>query len=136
MHLNDSQKDTILYYDGDCVFCNSMVALVLANERDQAIRFCALQSDKAEEILTKGGLQSIDLQTIYFLEEGKVYARSDAALHVALHLRWYYRWLRVFRFVPKRWRDFLYDFIAKRRKRLRQGYCVLPEERQRIRFIN
>jgi predicted DCC family thiol-disulfide oxidoreductase YuxK len=135
MNLNDSEKETILFYDGECGFCNSMVALVLANERDQAIRFCALQSDKAEEILAKDGLLSIDPQTMYFLEEGKIYARSDAALQIAIHLRWYYRWLCVFCFVPKRWRDFLYDFIAKRRKTLRKGYCVLPEERQRGRFL-
>ena len=136
MTRNNSTKETILFYDGECGFCNSMVALVLKNERDQAIRFCALQSDKAEEILTKVGVLSIDPQTMYFLEDGTIYARSDAALQVSQHLRWYYRWLRVFRFVPQSWRDFLYDFIAKRRKTLRKGYCVLPEERQRIRFIN
>ena len=40
MTRNNSTKETILFYDGECGFCNSMVALVLKNERDQAIRFC------------------------------------------------------------------------------------------------
>ena len=135
MPLEKSSIETILFYDGDCGFCNSMVAFVLKNERDQSIRFCPLQSEKATAILTNAGIQTIDLETMYFLENGRVFERSDAALHVARHLRWYYRWLGIFRFVPKRWRDFLYDFIAKRRKKLRIGYCVLPEESQRGRFL-
>ncbi len=135
MHIEKSSIETILFFDGDCGFCNSMVAFVLKNERDRIICFCALQSDKAFEILSNAGIQTIDPETMYFLENGKVFERSDAALHVARHLRWYYRWLGIFRFVPKRWRNTIYDFIAKRRKKLRRGFCVLPEQSQRGRFL-
>ena len=126
MNLNDSQKDTILFYDGDCGFCNSMVALVLKNERDHQIYFCALQSDKAKEMLSNAGLKTIDPETVYFMDNAKLLDRSDAALKVVTHLKWYYRWFYIFRFVPKRWRDVGYDFIAKRRKKLRKGFCRVP----------
>jgi len=135
MPLDNSNIETILFYDGDCGFCNSMVALVLKNERDHSIHFCALQSDKATEILSKSGLKTIDPVTMYFFDRGKVSNRSDAALKVALHLRWNYRWLRIFRFIPKGLRDAAYDLVAKRRKKLRKGFCFVPEEGQRLRFI-
>jgi predicted DCC family thiol-disulfide oxidoreductase YuxK len=112
-----------------------MVAFVLKNERDHFIFFCPLQSDKATAILTNAGLKTIDPETMYFLGNGNVLERSDAALQVALHLRWNYRWLRIFRVIPKSWRNSMYDFIAKRRKKLRKGFCVLPEESHRSRFL-
>lgn len=127
--------DTILFYDGECGFCNSMVALILKNERDHSIFFCPLQSDKATAILTNAGIKTVDPETMCFFENGIVLERSDAALKVALHLHWYFSWLRIFRFIPKRWRDFVYNFFAKRRKELRKGFCVLPEEGQRRRFV-
>ena len=112
-----------------------MVAFVLKNERDQSILFCPLQSEKATAILTNAGIKTIDPETMYFFENGIVLERSDAALQVALHLRWYYRWLRIFRVIPKSWRNSMYDLIAKRRKKLRKGFCVLPEEKHRSRFL-
>jgi predicted DCC family thiol-disulfide oxidoreductase YuxK len=113
-----------------------MVALVLKNERDHSVYFCAHQSDKATEILSDAGFKNIDPETMYFFDGGKVFDRSDAALQLARHLRWYYRWLRIFRFVPKKWRDFLYDFVAKRRMKLRKGFCVVPDAGQRFRFLS
>lgn len=129
------KQESILFYDGDCGFCNSMVTLVLKNERDQTINFCALQSDKASELLLNAGKQTIDPETMYFKENGNVYERSDAALKVARHLRWYYRWLIIFRFVPLTWRNATYDFIAKRRKKIKKGFCLVPNEKQRDRFL-
>ena len=135
MNIEDSQQETILFYDGDCGFCNSMVAFVLKNERDLSIFFCPLQSDKAIAILTTTGLKTINPETMYFLENGKVYERSNAALEVVKHLHWYYRWLRIFRLVPKFWRNIVYDFVAKRRKKLRKGFCALPFANESKRFL-
>lgn len=129
------QQETILFYDGDCGFCNSMVAFVLKNERDHSIFFCPLQSDKAIAILTNAGIKTVDPETMYFLENGKVYERSNAALEVVKHLHWYYRWLCIFRVVPKSWRNTLYDFIAKRRKKLRKDFCALPLANEGKRFL-
>ena len=113
-----------------------MVAFVLKQERDHSILFCPLQSENATAILANAGIQTIDPETMYFLENGIVLERSDAALKIAWHLRWYYRWLRIFRVIPKSWRNTMYDFIAKRRRKLRKGFCVLPSANEGERFLS
>jgi predicted DCC family thiol-disulfide oxidoreductase YuxK len=128
--------ETILFYDGDCGFCNSMVSFVLKHERDHELLFCALQSDKAESILHSGGLKEIDTNTMYLKDKGRIFSRSDAALQIVKHLKWYFRILIVLKIVPRKLRDYGYDQIAKRRKRLRKGYCIMPEPEQRGRFLS
>jgi predicted DCC family thiol-disulfide oxidoreductase YuxK len=128
--------ESILFYDGDCGFCNSMVSFILKHERDHELLFCALQSDKAELMLHSGGLKEIDPNTMYLKDNGRIFSRSAAALRLLKHLKWYCRILIVLKIVPRKLRDYLYNQIAKRRKRLKKGYCKMPEVVHRFRFIS
>jgi predicted DCC family thiol-disulfide oxidoreductase YuxK len=128
--------ETILFYDGDCGFCNSIVSFILKHERDHELLFCALQSDQAEVILHSGRVKEIDPNTMYLKDNGRIFSRSDAALRLLKHLNWYCRILIVLKMVPRKLRDFVYDQIAKRRKRLKKGYCKIPEAAHRVRFLS
>jgi len=64
-----------------------------------------------------------------------VYERSSAALQVCKGLKGLYPALVIFYVVPKFLRDAFYNFIAKRRHKLRKGFCVLPTNEERIYFL-
>jgi predicted DCC family thiol-disulfide oxidoreductase YuxK len=69
------------------------------------------------------------------MENGVLYEKSTAALRVLRYFPWYYQVLRVFTLVPRFMRDWVYDQVAKRRRRISQGYCVMPTPEERKRFL-
>ena len=125
----------IVFYDGDCGFCNKSVQLILNNERSPEIRFSALQSDFSRAFFESRGLPEPDLSTFYFYNGSKLYQKSAAAFRVLAYLKWYWQILQVFRIIPTFLADRVYDFIARRRKKLAGDFCALPDAEQRKRFL-
>ncbi len=79
---------SIMIFDGECVLCSHTVQFVLRHERDEAIHFATTQSAAGREIAERNGISVADLDlTFVLVEAGKAWARSDAALRVARHLR-------------------------------------------------
>jgi predicted DCC family thiol-disulfide oxidoreductase YuxK len=70
-------------------------------------------------------------------KNGRVLAKSDAALAVAQHLAGFPRLLRFARLIPRPMRDRLYDWIARNRYRLfgRIDTCERPDPTRRHRFV-
>lgn len=126
----------IIFYDGDCGFCNKTVQFVLNNEKDQLIHFCALQSDFANRFLQMQGIHEIDFSTFYFWDGKKLNSRSTAALKVLNHLRFPFTLGKIGWICPRVIRDGLYNLIAKRRMRLAPAFCALPTPKQAVRFLS
>ena len=127
------RNDWIVFYDGDCGFCNSSVQFIL-NKRKRDFYFCPLQSNKAKELLAEHNI-TINLDTIYLLKDQSVYDRSSAALQICKGLKGGYPLMIGFYIVPKFIRDIVYNVIAKRRHRLRNGFCAIPKEDEKKLFI-
>lgn len=127
--------DKVVFYDGDCGFCNRSVNYVLNKDVSKSIHFAALQSDFTKSIFTANNWPQPDLSTFYFMENGELYEKSKAAFRVLRFFPWYLRWLGIFVIVPRSLRDWVYDQVAKRRRRISKGYCVMPTPEQRERFI-
>ncbi len=127
--------DLIILYDGDCGFCNRSVAYVLKREKKAQIHFAAIQSDFTKDLFDEKNWPQPDLNTFYFIERGKKYEKSSAALRVLRYLKFPTSWLQVFWIVPRWIRNKCYDFIAKRRQRLSKSFCVMPTPEQRARFV-
>lgn len=126
----------IIFYDGDCGFCNKSVQFVLKHEKKQIIQFSALQSNFAIDFFEKIGAKKPDLSTFYFYSNGQMYERSSAALKVIPELKWYLQFLRIGWLLPRFVRDSMYDFIAKRRTKLANGFCLIPSTENRQRFLS
>ncbi|WP_070137286.1 thiol-disulfide oxidoreductase DCC family protein [Crocinitomix algicola] len=116
--------DNIVFYDGECGFCNSTVQFIL-KKRNKDFYFLPLQSAKAIELL-QGYNIKINLDTVYYLKNHQIYDRSSAALHITLGLKGLHKLLFPFILIPKKIRDFVYNIIAKNRHRIRTKSCVLP----------
>jgi predicted DCC family thiol-disulfide oxidoreductase YuxK len=128
-------KNKILFYDGECGFCNSSVQFVLKNKKVNDIFFVTLQSKFAQQILNKKGIQ-IKLDTLYFLKNDKIYSKSSAGLQLTKELKFPYPLFLGFYIIPKFIRDFVYTSIAKRRHNIRSGFCLLPKENEKKYFLS
>ncbi|OFZ56617.1 MAG: hypothetical protein A3D92_10635 [Bacteroidetes bacterium RIFCSPHIGHO2_02_FULL_44_7] len=125
----------VVFYDGDCGFCNHSVAFVLKRDKTKSIYFAPLQSAYCEELFRKNNWTTPDLSTFYFVENGSLFQKSTAALKVARYFSFPYNLLRIAWIVPRFLRDWVYGQIAKRRLRLSKGFCVMPGPTERARFL-
>ncbi|HEY9232366.1 MAG TPA: DCC1-like thiol-disulfide oxidoreductase family protein, partial [Blastocatellia bacterium] len=71
-------------------------------------------------------------------DDERVFIRSDAALRVVAYLGGWWKWLLVFRILPRPVRDLFYDLFARYRYRLFGKYdsCLVPSPDVRSRFID
>lgn len=127
----------VVLYDGACGLCHWAVRFVLARERTAWCRFAPLQSGFARTLLGRLGRHPDELDTMYVWTGKDLLDRSEAALLIARHLRAPWRWATLGRIIPRRWRDALYDLIARRRYRLfgRLSQCEIPALNARDRFL-
>ena len=77
---------TVVFYDGVCGLCNRLNQFLLRRDHDARIRFAALQSPIARQLLAAHGLDPADLDTVYVMADWttaaeRVLARSQAVLH-------------------------------------------------------
>lgn len=124
-----------LFYDGDCGLCSETVQLILRHEKEHSIYFIPLQNEFSKQFVNeKLGAYSMD--TVVFYKNKKIYTKSDAILKTIPYLKLPFRILLVAFIVPRPIRDWLYQFIAKRRLAFFGQKCYLPDAKNRHRFIN
>lgn len=125
----------IVLFDGVCNLCNATVRFILKFEKNPFCYFATLQSDIGQEILKESNADQTQDSVILY-EDTKVHYKSDAALRIARHLK-YFRLLYCLIFIPKWVRDQVYDLIARNRYRWfgKKDACMLPTPDIEDRFI-
>lgn len=132
---NFNTVSPIVFYDGECGFCNRTVQFILDRERRPELYFCALQSDSAKDFFSKRNLPEPDFSTFYYFNGTQLFFKSGGALRVCSRLKFPWLLMPVFLVVPPFIRNGVYDFIAGRRKSLANQQCALPTPEQRKRFL-
>jgi predicted DCC family thiol-disulfide oxidoreductase YuxK len=134
----------IVFYDGVCGLCNRLVQFLLKHDKDGRLRFASLQSEFAEKVLRRHGIDPKDLDTVHVVEnydtpEEHVLQRSDAILRAGRALGGFWAASATAgRIVPRPLRDLFYRFVARNRYRMFGKYdtCMLPDPNQRSRFLD
>jgi predicted DCC family thiol-disulfide oxidoreductase YuxK len=127
----------IILFDGVCNFCAWSVRFVIARDPRGAISFASLQSEAGKALLRQHGLDENQSDSFVFIEDGRAFTESTAALRVCKHLRWPWRWLRVCLILPRFVRDPFYRIIARNRYRWfgKSDSCLVPSPEIRARFL-
>ncbi|MFN3849283.1 MAG: thiol-disulfide oxidoreductase DCC family protein [Spirosomataceae bacterium] len=127
----------IILFDGVCNLCNAFVNFVIDRDSKKQFKFAALQSPEGQRVLEQYNLQTSDFQTVVLLKENQIYKKSDAALTVAKHLDGFWKYAYIFKILPRFFRDFCYDFIARNRYRFfgKKDVCRIPTPELKERFL-
>ena len=127
----------MILFDGVCNLCNGFVNFVIARDPAGRFQFGPLQSPAAQRLL--GSIDSREPwpDSMVFVENGRVWTRSAAALRVARGLTFPWPLAYACIVVPRPLRDWIYNRVARNRYRWfgKRAVCMLPTPELRARFI-
>ncbi len=128
----------VILFDGVCNFCNYWVQFAIKHNSKQDLKFAALQSPAGAALRQQYDLHPTDISTVIFIENGKVYTQSSAALRICRHLNTGWKLFYGLNVIPEFIRDPLYNFIARNRYRWfgKKEQCMIPTAEQRARFLD
>lgn len=128
----------IILFDGVCNLCDSAVQFVIQHDTKDVFRFVALQSELGQEILHHIGINTNNIDSIILYEPGVAYYyKSQAALQIAKSLGGFFHFGTIFRIIPTRISNQLYDYIAKNRYKWygKKDNCLLPTKELQSKFL-
>ncbi|MDG5767408.1 thiol-disulfide oxidoreductase DCC family protein [Balneolales bacterium ANBcel1] len=127
----------VLLFDGYCNLCNRWVNFVIDRDPEARILLAPLQSAQAGKLLESAGGDPETADTVVFIDDGRIYMRSDAILRLSGYLSGPVSLLRFFRPVPRIMRDALYRLIARNRYAWfgRRNECRMPGPGDKQRFL-
>lgn len=137
--MSNQEKHAIVLFDGVCVFCNNSINFIIRKDAKDYFRYSPLQSELGKKILAENGLASEKIDSVILLENGKLFTKTSAALHIAKNLKggWpicFY----CFIWIPPFIRNIVYDIIAKNRYRWwgKKDSCMVPTPEIRKKFLD
>lgn len=126
----------IVFYDGECGFCNFWVQWILERDKRDKFLFSSLQSGFGQEFLLSRGLDTKQFNTLYLLKpDGQYLNKSRAVLEISKLLGGIYSIFRIGIVLPKTLSDLLYDIISRNRMKISSQKCFLPDQNQKKKFI-
>ncbi len=128
-------QKAIILFDGVCNLCNGAVQFILKWEKHPNYQFGSLQSEAAQKLLKDFPDEKI-ADSIVLIDDGKLFQKSSAVLKILAHLKWF--WIfKYLIFLPTKFRDYVYDFIARNRYRWfgKRSECRIPTEKEKSRFL-
>lgn len=136
MELMIINYKAIILFDGVCNFCNKSVQFIIQRDEKAYFHFASLQSEIGKKLIEDYHIPP-NINSLILLEENHYYTKSTAALRICKNLRGYWRFLKIFTFVPVSLRDFIYDFVAKNRYKWfgKTESCSLPSPQMKKRFL-
>jgi len=108
-------KASVLFFDGQCPLCSRLVAFMLWADRRGSLRFAPLKGKTAAQWL-KGVAPLPD--SVVLVHQDRVLLRSEALLTALELLGGVWFTVRLFRVIPRGWRDVAYDVVARNRARM------------------
>ena len=133
----DIGAHAVVVFDGECAFCNRWVDFLLRFDRKDTFRFAARQSTSGAAFAREAGLPEEGVDSIVLVEGKTMRLRSEAVLRMLDLVGLPFSLAGVFRVVPVRLRDALYNMIARNRTRWfgKMSTCRTPMPTERHRFI-
>jgi predicted DCC family thiol-disulfide oxidoreductase YuxK len=89
----------LVLFDGVCGLCNRFVDRLVCWDRTHVLRFAPLQGTTATAMDLDTAPSS--LGTVLFVDDGRIYERSDAALRILMRLGGGWRLVGAFLIIPR-----------------------------------
>ena len=132
-----SEDGDIVFFDGECGFCDTAVRQIMQIDGKRHLRFAPLQGQTAARLLDESLRTPENLKTLVYLDQGqKVWTKSEATLEILKRVGGFWKIASLAKILPVGFRDWFYDRVAERRRSIiDNANCPLPTEDQRARIL-
>ncbi|MCG9735773.1 DCC1-like thiol-disulfide oxidoreductase family protein [Pseudoalteromonas shioyasakiensis] len=109
---------------------------ILRFDKQITFKLCPMQSDKGERLLKAYKVKD-PLSSMLVIDKNQLYKQSDAMLFIATQLGFPFSVAKVFKLLPKGFRDRIYDWVGRHRYRFfgKRTQCKLLTEKQKQHFL-
>lgn len=122
-------KNALLIFDGDCLFCNWVAYYLAKADKRDKFKFVASTSEIGKQIIRENKLQEFVNKTVIVKVGEKFYVKSRAVYYFLKESNTYSLLRFLIWITPCFIADFVYDCVAKNRKKLTKKQCpILPPE--------
>tara|TARA_B110000967_G_C18771450_1_gene503297 strand:- start:700 stop:1095 length:396 start_codon:yes stop_codon:yes gene_type:complete len=125
-----------VFFDGVCNLCKRSVNFLISKDKKGVLKFASLQSEYAQNVISKEALNREHLDTIIVYTDGKFYYRSNAVLKLCEILGGGFYVFLIGYLIPRFIRDAMYRFIANNRYKWfgKKDHCMphTPELKERF----
>lgn len=139
MEMRDfiQSNEPVLLFDGVCNLCNLSVQFILKNEKNQKLKFAAIQSEAGKRLLSHYQIDPNQTNSVILIADNLVYTKSNAVLKLTHFLRFPYSSGKLLSAVPITMRNFLYKKVANNRYNWfgKRESCMIPTPQLRKRFL-
>ena len=128
----------IILFDGVCNLCDSLVQHVIKKDKKDVFRFVSLQSELGQTILNHIGINPNHIDSIILYEPGiSYYYKAEAAFRIAKILGKIFTLTTIFRLLPSRFSNLMYDYVAKNRYKWygKKDACMIPTPEIKAKFL-
>ncbi|TXN35643.1 DUF393 domain-containing protein [Flagellimonas hymeniacidonis] len=133
------ENKKIILFDGVCNLCNGVIQFVIKRDKKDTFRYAALQSEIGAQLIAERAIDTTKVDSIILIEPGVAYfTKSDAALEISKSFGGGWKLLSIFTWIPKSFRDVVYDLIARNRYKLfgRKDACMIPTPELQAKFLD
>jgi predicted DCC family thiol-disulfide oxidoreductase YuxK len=127
----------LVLIDGACVLCSASFRFVARRDRDQQFRFALVQGAFGRTLAQAIGIDPDQPDSFAVILNGRPLFKSDGAIAILRRLPGW-RWTSVLLKMPRPFRDWVYDRVARNRYRLfgRLDACLVPTAELRAHMHN
>ena len=126
----------IVFYDGECGFCNHWVQWILERDKKDKFLFSSLQSEFGQKFLNDRNLPNEVFDTLYLWKPESFYlSKYQAILKIAAEIGGIYSLASVGKILPDFVGNQFYNLVSRNRKKLAENQCFLRNAAQRKKFI-
>lgn len=134
--LMQYKHEHIILFDGECMLCNKAIQYILTHDYRNRFYFATLQSEFGQQLLLENKLSTTQLSTVMYLEKGKLYTKSTAAIRAYANLGGFKKSALCLFVFPRFLRDAIYNLVANNRHRFfRNNQCMVQSKELKERML-
>ena len=123
--------EKIIFFDGECGLCNKSVLWIMNKDSSHQFTYASLGGKTASKLLLNKKLKNQLPDSIIYLREGRIFVKSAAILTILKDLGFPFSILgNIGQICPVMIRDFVYDQVAKYRKKILPNACPFPTDKK------
>ena len=132
-----SKDGDIVFFDGECGFCDTVVRQIMQIDSMRHLRFAPLQGQTAARLLDESLRTPENLRTQVYLDRArKTWTKSEATLEILKRVGGFWKIALLAKILPVGFRDWFYDRVAERRHSIiHKANCPILSKDQRARIL-